>query len=148
MTRLLPLSRGCQYALRAVTVLSLEPLGTILSRQELSRRTGIPAAFLSKILQALTRAGFLHSHRGSQRGYSLARASKKIAVGDIVEAYDGALGHDACILDDHRLCPGGRVCAMHKQRMKVQKQLASCLCGVSISAGGKTLLKWRGYKGL
>lgn len=140
MTRLLPLSKGCQYALRAVAILSLVPQGRVISRRELSRQTGAPSAFLSKILQVLTRTGLLRSHRGFQRGYSLARSSRRITVSDVVEAYDGALSHDACVLDGRRLCPGERVCALHKRQMRLQKQLAAHLSAVDISDVGKTLV--------
>ncbi len=144
MTRLLPLSKGCQYAIRTAAFLSLEPAGTVLPRREVSQRTKIPYAFVSKILQTLTRAGLLRSHRGSQRGYSLARAARQISLLDVVSAYDGPLGHEGCILDDYRLCPGERVCAVHHRRMSVQKKLTEGLSSVSVAQVAKTLFTRHG----
>jgi len=139
MARLMPLSKGCQYAIRTAAFLSLEPAGTVFSRHEMSRRTKIPSAFLSKILQSLTKTGLLRSHRGALRGYSLARPARQISILDIVSAYDGPLSQDDCILDDYKICPGERVCAVHHRRMNIQKQLAESLSSVSVSEVAKIL---------
>lgn len=144
MARLLPLSKGCQYAIRTSVFLSLGPGGTVFPRREVSRRTKIPYAFVSKILQALTKAGLLRSHRGSQRGYSLARPARQISLLDVVSAYDGHLGHEGCILDDYKLCPGERVCAAHHRRMAVQKKLTNNLSSTSVADVAKTLFTRHG----
>ncbi|MCI0405333.1 MAG: Rrf2 family transcriptional regulator [candidate division Zixibacteria bacterium] len=144
MARLLPLSKGCQYAIRTAAFLSLEPAGTVFPRREVSRRTAIPYAFVSKILQTLTRAGFLRSHRGSRRGYSLARPARQINLLDVVAAYDGPLGHEGCLLDEYKLCPGERVCAVHHRRMAVQKKLTETLSGTTIADVAKTLYRRHG----
>ncbi|MGH8003214.1 MAG: RrF2 family transcriptional regulator [Limisphaerales bacterium] len=144
MARLLPLSKGCQYAIRTTAFLSLEPAGTVFPRKEVSRRTQISSAFVSKILQALTKAGLLRSHRGSQRGYSLARPARQISLLDVVSAYDGSLGHEGCLLDDYKLCPGERVCAVHHRRMAVQKKLTKSLTSVNIADVAKTLFTRHG----
>lgn len=141
MARMLPLSKGCQYAIRTAAFLSLEPVGTVFPRREVSRRTKIAYAFVSKILQAMTKAGLLRSHRGAQRGYSLARPARQISLLDVVSAYDGPLGHEGCLLDDYKLCPGERVCAIHHQRMAAQKKLTDSLSSVSVSDVAKTLFK-------
>ena len=144
MARLLPLSKGCQYAVRTAALLSCKPVGTVFARQAVSNQAKVPAGFLSKILQTLTRAGILHSYRGRERGYSLARPASRISLLDIVTAYDGPLGHEGCLLDDYRLCPGERVCAIHNQRMKIQKQLTQNLSSVNIADVAKTLQKRHG----
>lgn len=138
---MLPLSVGCQYAIRTVALLSLEPAGTIFSRRELSRGTRVTSAFISKILQTLTKAGLLRSHRGVQRGYSLTRPPSRVSLLDIVEAYDGPLGHEACVIDSYKLCPGDVVCAFHNQRMRIQKQLTRELKAVKITEVARVLRK-------
>ncbi len=144
MARLLPLSKGCQYAIRTAAFLSLEPTGTVFPRREVSRRTKIPYAFVSKILQTLTKSGLLRSHRGSQRGYSLARPARQISLLDVVSAYDGPLGHEACLLDEYKLCPGERVCAVHHRRMAVQKKLSASLSSIRVAEVAKTLFTRHG----
>jgi Rrf2 family protein len=144
MTRLLPLTKGCQYAVRATALLSLEPPGSVFDRRTLSHRTRVPAAFLSKILQTLARAGILRSHRGSQRGYSLARPFGEISLLDVLTAYDGTLAHEGCLLDDYKLCPGEQVCAIHDRRMEVQKILTDHLSSTTVADMAKTLVKRHG----
>jgi Rrf2 family protein len=51
----------------------------------------IPLSFLQGILLDLRRAGLLHSHRGVDGGYALARPADEITVGDVVRAVGGAL---------------------------------------------------------
>src|SRR3954467_4309007 len=51
----------------------------------------IPLSFLQGILLDLRRTGLLHSHRGVDGGYSLARPAGEITVGDVVRAVGGAL---------------------------------------------------------
>jgi Rrf2 family protein len=51
----------------------------------------IPLSFLQGILLDLRRAGLLHSHRGVDGGYALARDAGQITVGDVVRAVGGAL---------------------------------------------------------
>ena len=141
MARLMPLSQGCQYAIRTAALLSLKPAGTVFARSEVSKQTKVPSTFLSKILQTLTRAGLLRSHRGAQRGYSLSRSPAKITLLDIVQAYDGPLGHEGCLIDSYKLCPGETVCAIHEQRMQIQKQLTKELAAVNITDVAKVLHK-------
>lgn len=141
MTRLLPLSKGCQYALRAVAYLAARPAGTVCSNRDLSRRTKVPPNYLSKILQQLTQSGILTSHRGCVRGYSLSRAAARVSARDIVWAYDGPLGQEGCLLDERRLCPGGRICPIHRLRMGIQRRLGQCLAGVGADQLGRILPK-------
>jgi Rrf2 family protein len=142
MARLLPLSKGCQYAVRTAALLSLYPPGTVFSRQVLSGKVKVPAPFLSKILQTLTRAGLLRSHRGAQRGYSLARPPARISILDLVVSYDGPIGHDGCLLDDYKLCPEGyHVCAVHRHRRKIQNELVKALHKIKVTDVAKTLRK-------
>jgi Rrf2 family protein len=51
----------------------------------------IPLSFLQGILLDLRRAGLLHSHRGVDGGYSLARLASEISVGDVLRAVSGSL---------------------------------------------------------
>ncbi len=147
MTRLMPLSKGCQYALKTVAYLATLPAGRVCSNGLLSRQTQIPASFLSKILQVLTHSGILDSHRGHLRGYSLSRPAGQISARDIIQACDGPLGHEACILDEYRLCPGERICPVHRQRMHLQKRFDLCLGSVFAGELGKILPRQAGAGG-
>lgn len=51
----------------------------------------IPAAFLESILSEMRQAGLLHSRRGPDGGYWLARPAGEITVADVIRAADGPL---------------------------------------------------------
>jgi Rrf2 family protein len=102
------ISQTAEYALRAVVRLGGEgdhPLAT----QAIAAETLIPAAYLSKVLQSLGRAGLVRSQRGLRGGFVLARPLDEITVLDVINAVDplkriahcplGLVAHDA------RLCP-------------------------------------------
>ncbi|MEK7732321.1 MAG: Rrf2 family transcriptional regulator, partial [Planctomycetota bacterium] len=54
------ISQSAEYALRAVLWLAGHPEAT-LSTAEIARRTMVPGGYLSKVLQALARAGLVVS---------------------------------------------------------------------------------------
>ncbi|MCX6092407.1 MAG: Rrf2 family transcriptional regulator [Candidatus Bipolaricaulota bacterium] len=57
----------------------------------------VSPAHLSKVLQALARAGLLEARRGPNGGYTLARPSAEIRLLDIYEALEGPLRQDGCL---------------------------------------------------
>ncbi|MGA5537145.1 RrF2 family transcriptional regulator [Mycolicibacterium nivoides] len=79
-----------EWALHCATSLAqLEP-GATASAADLAEYFDLPAAYLSKQLQALTRAGVLISTTGPRGGFRLGRAPTDITLLHIVEAVDGA----------------------------------------------------------
>jgi Rrf2 family protein len=64
--------------------------GVVLS-QNISKQYDIPLEYLLKILQQLVRANVLRSKRGPRGGFSLAKATNKITMLEIIEAVDGPL---------------------------------------------------------
>ncbi|MCI0329912.1 MAG: Rrf2 family transcriptional regulator [candidate division Zixibacteria bacterium] len=147
MIRILPLSKGCQNALRAAIYFSTKPAGTVVSRAEASRRTKIPTLFLAKILQTLTRAGVLRSHLGAHRGYSLARPAEEVSLFDVVQAYDGPVDDSVCVLDGSKRCPGDLTCALHSYWVETQKGVVAKLASISVADAAKILYRRRGENG-
>ncbi len=56
--------------------------------QSMAERGRIPAPYLSKLLQGLTRAGLVTSQRGVGGGYLLTRRPAKITLADVVNAVE------------------------------------------------------------
>lgn len=83
-------SARTDYAVRAMlAVTAAEP--NLVKTAELAAAQDIPLSFLQGILLDLRRVGLLHSHRGMDGGYTLARPAGEITVGDVVRAVGGAL---------------------------------------------------------
>lgn len=81
------LSQTVEYALRAAVFLANEapePRTT----EEIAATTKVPKAYLSKVLQALSRAGLVRSQRGIGGGMSLAREASQLTLLQVVNAVE------------------------------------------------------------
>nr|WP_296071602.1 Rrf2 family transcriptional regulator [uncultured Actinoplanes sp.] len=83
-------SARTDYAVRAMLAVTAEH-PRLVKAAGLAAAQDIPLSFLQGILLDLRRAGLLHSHRGVDGGYELARPAEDITVGDVVRAAGGAL---------------------------------------------------------
>ena len=76
------MNRTEQYRLEALMELAHSwPNGR--STAEIASRRGIPAAYLSRLLAELARAGWVLSRRGPNGGVTLAKAPDSISVGSV-----------------------------------------------------------------
>lgn len=97
------ISARCEYACRAMTELSgTQETRTPVTSLVIAEKRGIPDKYLVHILLQLKRAGLVHSVRGAQGGYVLARSAEQVTLFDIVKAIDGPVldplpvsGHEA-----------------------------------------------------
>lgn len=90
------LSQTAEYALRATAFLATLPRGSTLRATDLSRATGIPVSYLSKILRRLVIQGLLTGHKGHGGGFALSRPPARIRLADILKAADFELTPDRC----------------------------------------------------
>jgi Rrf2 family protein len=106
------ISQTAEYALRAVVVLGSEQ-EVLLTTQQIASRTRVPAGYLSKVLQALARAGVVEAQRGLGGGFSLARPLDKLTVLDVINAVDPIKRIERCPLGlpEH----GRSMCALHRR---------------------------------
>ena len=82
-------SRSAEYAIRSFVYLARIPDGKFAMVQHIAEEEKIPAHFLAKILQQLTRKGLLRSNKGPTGGFSLRVPASQITLLDLVEALDG-----------------------------------------------------------
>src|ERR1700752_973367 len=90
-------SRKVDYALRAVIYLTMRSDRRPCSVAEIAAREGIPKKFLEKIIQDLIHKGLVHSTRGAQGGYTLARAPEAVTFKDVIEAIEGPVSVNVCV---------------------------------------------------
>ena len=83
-------SARTDYAVRAMLSIAADH-PHLVKAATLAAAQDIPLSFLQGILLDLRRAGLLHSHRGVDGGYALARPAEEITVGDVVRSVGGAL---------------------------------------------------------
>jgi len=97
---LMQISRRVDYGLRAVIYLSRQDPERCCSITEISKEQNVPKKFLEKIIQDLMRRGLIKSKRGSCGGYMLARVPDKISFYEVIEALDGPIAVNACMIDE------------------------------------------------
>ncbi len=104
-------SQTAEYALRAVVWLADQDDAKPLGVQPIAAGTQVPASYLSKVLQGLSRAGLVASRRGVGGGYSLTREPTDITVLDVINAVDPIQRIHGCPLglESHQ----HQLCAMH-----------------------------------
>ena len=70
-----------------------------LPLSEVAKKQGISQPYLEQIAIDLRRAGLLHSRRGVQGGYYLARAPEEITAGDVIRALEGSILPIQCVAE-------------------------------------------------
>jgi len=114
------LSKTAEYALRGVVRLARER-GTNLTTKKLAQDTGIPAGYLSKVLQALGKSGLVVSQKGLGGGFRLARDPEGVSVLEVVNAVDP--------IQHVRTCPlglghhGATLCPLHRRLEAITAQV-------------------------
>ena len=83
------MGQGVEWALHGCLTLALAPPSQPVPATLLAELLDAPPAYLTKQLQALAKAGVLHSTPGPRGGFSLARASRDISYFDVVTAIEG-----------------------------------------------------------
>jgi len=93
------ITREGDYGIRSVLYLSRQPFKKISYVNEISEEYQIPRSFLAKILQKLVKAKIVRSYRGVKGGFSLARLSREISLLDVIEAIEGKIHLNVCMMD-------------------------------------------------
>ncbi|MBU6454458.1 MAG: Rrf2 family transcriptional regulator [Cyanobacteria bacterium REEB67] len=106
------ISQTTEYALRAVVFLAMHE-GKSFTTSEIAQATRVPMAYLSKVLQTLSRGGIVLSQRGLGGGFTLALEPDSLSVLEVVDAVDPIQRVKACPAGhtDH----GSSLCPLHKQ---------------------------------
>lgn len=81
------ISQAVEYSLRAMVMLTQSDSEPV-TVESMSSRGKIPAPYLSKLLQRLTRAGLVTSQRGVGGGYLLKRRPAEVTLADIVNVVE------------------------------------------------------------
>lgn len=107
------ISNSSKYALMGVLYLAVNSSKEkkILAK-DLSSKTGVPQAYLSKLMQQLTRHNLLSSTRGPNGGFYLTDENRDVALIDIVNIIDGEYRLNTCILSLHK-CDAKHPCPLH-----------------------------------
>lgn len=92
------LTRAADYAVRVMIHLAAQPENQRTLLPALAKATDVPSSFLSKVLQTLVRAGLVASRRGQQGGFEILAKGRQASIRDVVEAVDGPISLNVCLL--------------------------------------------------
>ena len=84
------LTRASSYAVHAITFMAAQKHDHPVASHHIAEARDIPERFLLKVLKPLVSARVLHSIKGPNGGYRLARSPADITMLEIVEAVEQA----------------------------------------------------------
>lgn len=115
------ITRQADYAVRTILYLAISPLANV---KEIAKAQSIPYDYLAKTMKHLVNAGLVKTHRGVQGGISLTRPPEQITLLEVIEAVDGPLALNLCLLESNN-CPRDSFCAVHEELEKIQRYVAA-----------------------
>ena len=113
------ITRETDYAVRCVLYLA-KYADVISIVDDIAREMEIPKSFLAKILQKLAKAGIVKSTRGVKGGFRLAMEPSGISLLRVIEAIQGPLCLNVCLIDDKH-CRRTSFCSVHPAWVEIQK---------------------------
>lgn len=117
------LSKTCEYAIRAmIYVAQKSQHGEVVNIKEISKNIDSPELFIGKILQNLSRNGYIRSAKGRNGGFYLTDADARRSLADIVTAIDGDKIFTGCGLGlDY--CSETKPCPIHNEYKETRNAL-------------------------
>ena len=103
-------TRG-RYALRMMLDLAEHQGNGFVALKDIAQRQEISKKYLEQIIPTLNRFDLLHTTRGYQGGYRLARQPADYTLGDILRATEGTLAPVACLEGESNPCARQADCA-------------------------------------
>ncbi len=131
------ITKTVEYALRAVVHLAAQAPSSCTTGQ-LAEVTQVPSAYLSKVLQGLSKAGIVRSQRGIGGGITLVAKPNEVTIFDVVSAVDPLQRIKTCPLqlESH----GTTLCPLHRR-------IDNAMAEVEVAFRGTTLADLLGEKG-
>ena len=106
------ISQTAEYGLRAMVYLA-DQNGEPRTTAQIAEVTLVPAGYLAKVMQSLSRGGLVTSQRGLYGGFTLASPAEDISILNVVNAVDPIRRYPECPLgiESH----GKRLCPLHRR---------------------------------
>jgi len=125
------ITRNTDYGIRALCFIA-KAKGRVVAVPELVKALKVPRPFLRKILQILTKNGFVRSYKGRGGGFRLARDAKRLYIVEVAETFQGPMNLNECFLKK-TVCPNRKSCPLKKKIDKIEKVVISELGSITIA---------------
>lgn len=124
------ISHTGRYALRILGFLAGHP-GEWVQGTAIAEETGIPANYLSKILNQLRKRGFVLSQKGWGGGFMLAEGALERPILAVLETVEGPRPEGECLFGLAR-CDAQNPCPLHDYWEKIQDTYEAMMLSVRI----------------
>ncbi len=128
---MMELTRKGEYAIRGIIYLAQQPPGKTSLISEIAEAADVPQTFLAKIFQNFAKLEIVNSYRGTGGGFTLNRPASRITLREVVEAVEGPIIPNRCLLGSGS-CDRSNECCVHPIWRKVQSQVVQILDSVTI----------------
>ena len=119
-----------KYALRILGYLAERP-ETWVQGSQIAADTGIPANYLSKILNQLRKKGYVESQKGWGGGFLMKKKVLKTRIHDVLTYLEGPRDEKKCIFG-LRECDDDDPCPLHDRWEAIQRGYKDMLMQVTI----------------
>ncbi|MCQ9636693.1 Rrf2 family transcriptional regulator [Chryseobacterium sp. WG14] len=127
-------SKTCEYALRALIYIAQQSKnGGRVGIKDIAKSISSPEHFIAKILQDLSRKGFVQSAKGPNGGFYMDQQNLNNTIADIVREIDGDKLFSGCGLGLEQ-CSETHPCPLHDQFKSIRTNLRIMLESSKIQA--------------
>lgn len=120
-------SKTCEYAIRALIYIAQKSKdGNRIGIKEIASGIDSPEYFIAKILQDLSRKGFVQSAKGPNGGFYMDDANLEQSVADIVREIDGDKLFSGCGLG-LKECSEDHPCPIHNDFKHIRQEIKTML---------------------
>ncbi|MEE9314136.1 MAG: Rrf2 family transcriptional regulator [Rhizobiaceae bacterium] len=120
------------YALRSLQLAALRT-PNLIRVDDVAEIHNLSRPHIVKIVHELGKAGYLHTVRGRNGGFRLAKPASEIVVGDIVRITEGPLDVVECFNPETNSCPLIGICKLSKAMMKATEAFMAVLDDLTIA---------------
>lgn len=131
MSSFIKLSDAASIAIHAMIYMAARDVNPCAT-PEMARSLGVSEAHLSKVLQHLSRHGYIKSKRGPDGGYALAKPARDINLYQIFICVEGPLCDNPCLLK--RTNCDVKCCAIKEHIIRTNEEYKLFLEGQRLSA--------------
>ncbi len=128
---MLKINRKTEYAIRGMIYLARQPRDQFVMIKAITKATKTSPVFMTKIFQTLGGANLVVSSRGASGGLRLSRKPEHITLREIVEAIEGPVVMNLCVLDD-KSCGFSKTCSAHTAWTKIKNSINAMMEDVTL----------------